>query len=145
MRILGLDFGDRSIGLAVSDKLGLTAQGIGQYRVKNRKEDKKFFKDLVSKYDISEIVVGLPLRMDGTQGTRAEKTKEFAGWLEKTLDLPVFFWDERLTTQQALKVLYQQKAKIKTKKRLKDQISAVIILSSYLEKKRANGHAPQNH
>lgn len=145
MRVLGIDFGDRNIGLAVSDKLGLTAQGIGRYRVKNKKDDKKFFKELVSKYEIIEIVIGFPLRMNGSEGTRAEKTKEFAGWLEKTLGLPIIFWDERLTTQQALKILYQQKAKIKTKKRLKDQISAMIILSSYLEHKRAKAHDPPNH
>jgi len=145
MRALGIDFGDRNIGLAVSDKLGLTAQGIGRYRVKNKKDDKKFFKELVSKYEIIEIVIGFPLRMNGSEGTRAEKTKEFAGWLEKTLGLPIIFWDERLTTQQALKILYQQKAKIKTKKRLKDQISAMIILSSYLEHKRAKAHDPPNH
>ncbi len=145
MRVLGIDFGDRSIGLAVSDRLGLTAQGIGRYKVKNRKEDKKFFKELITKYDICKIVIGLPLRMDGSQGTRAEKTKEFAGWLEKTLTVPIVFWDERLTTQEALKVLHQQKAKIKTKKRLKDQISATIILSAYLEYKRAKTHDPPHH
>ncbi len=83
--------------------------------------------------------------MDGSQGTRAEKTKEFAGWLEKTLTVPIVFWDERLTTQEALKVLHQQKAKIKTKKRLKDQISATIILSAYLEYKRAKTHDPPHH
>lgn len=145
MRVLGIDLGDRNIGLAVSDKLHLTAQGIGRYQVKNKKEDKKFFKDLVSKYEIQEIVIGLPLRMNGTQGTRAEKTREFAQWLEEILNVPVFFWDERLTTQQALKILRQQKARIKTKKLLKDQISAMIILSSYLEHKRAKSHVPQNH
>lgn len=145
MRILGIDFGDKNIGLAVSDKLRLTAQGIGRYQVKNKKEDKKFFKELASNYDIDEIVIGLPLRMDGTPGTRVEKTKEFAQWLENILKLPIIFWDERLTTQQALKILHQQKVKRKTKKILKDQISAVIILSSYLEHKRTKSHANQNH
>lgn len=145
MRVLGIDFGDKNIGLAVSDKLRLTAQGIGRYQVKNKKEDKKFFKELVSNYDIDEIVIGLPLRMDGTKGTRVEKTNEFARWLENILKLPVTFWDERLTTKQALKILHQQKVKRKTKKILKDQISAVIILSSYLEHKRTKIHATQNH
>jgi len=145
MRILGIDFGDKNIGLAVSDKLRLTAQGIGRYQVKNKKEDKKFFKELASNYDIDEIVIGLPLRMDGTPGTRVEKTKEFARWLENILKLPIIFWDERLTTKQALKILHQQKVKRKTKKILKDQISAVIILSSYLEYKRTKSHANQNH
>lgn len=145
MRILGIDFGDKNIGLAVSDKLRLTAQGIGRYQVKNKKKDKKFFKELVSNYDIDEIVIGFPLRMDGTQGTRVEKTKQFAHWLGNTLKLPVIFWDERLTTKQALKILHQQKVKNKTKKILKDQISAQIILSSYLEQKRTKSHATQNH
>lgn len=136
MRILGIDFGDRRIGLAVSDPLLLTAQAIGQYRIQNKKEDKKYFLDLVSRYEISEIVIGLPLRMDGSPGTRVEKTKEFARWLEKTLNLPIVFWDERLTTKQALKILGQQKTNIRKKKSLKDQISASIILSSYLESKQ---------
>lgn len=145
MRVLGIDFGDKRIGLAVSDKLNVTAQGISTYEVRNVKTNRKFFQELVSKYEIEEIVIGLPLRMDGSEGTQAEKTKEFARWLEKNLKLPVSFWDERLTTQQASKIIRQQKVKRKTKKSLTDQISAVIILSSYLEHKRAKTHASQNH
>jgi putative Holliday junction resolvase len=145
MRVLGIDFGDKRIGLAVSDKLGLTAQSIGHYEIKNQKEDKKYFKELVSKYQIGEIVIGFPLRMNGTQGLRVEKTKEFAEWLQKAIDLPIVFWDERLTTKQALRILSQQKMKHKMKKNLKDQISAVIILSSYLESKRKKPHGHQNH
>ena len=141
MRILGIDFGDKRIGLAVSDKLLFTAQGIGRYEVKNKKETKRFFKELISKYDIGEIVIGFPLRMDGTEGARADKTREFTRWLEKTFKLPVTLWDERLTTQQASRILNQQKIKRKTKKGLKDQISAIIILSSYLEYKRSKSHA----
>jgi putative Holliday junction resolvase len=136
MRVLGIDLGDRNIGIAVSDKLLITAQALDRYRVKSKDEDKKYFKELVEKYEIVKIVVGLPLRMDGSIGTQAEKTKIFAHWLEKTLRLPVVFWDERLTTVQALKILSQQKIKIKRKKILKDQISATLILSSYLESKR---------
>jgi putative Holliday junction resolvase len=144
MRILGIDFGDRRIGLAVSDRLLVSAQGIGTYQVKNVREDRRFFRDLITKYEIEEVVIGLPLRMDGSEGSRAEKTKEFGRWLEKILKLPVTFWDERLTTQQASRILRQHKAK-RNKKSLKDQISAVIILSSYLEHKRTKTHASQNH
>ena len=136
MRVLGIDFGDSNIGLAVSDKLLLTAQALNRYRKKSKEEDKKYFKELVSKYEIGEIVIGLPLRMDGSPGTRVEKTKKFARWLENILHLPIIFWDERLTTQQAIKILSQQKIKNRRKKILKDQISAIIILSSYLESKR---------
>ncbi len=145
MRILGIDFGDRHIGLAVSDKLCLTAQGIGCYQLKSKEEDEKYFKELVSKYEINEIVVGLPLRMNGSPGTRVDKTKKFACWLEETLRLPLRFWDERLTTQQAQKILSQQKVKAKRKKMLEDQISAALILSSYLERKRKGDDGPQNH
>ncbi len=144
MRVLGIDFGDRRIGLAVSDRLLVSAQGIGTYQVKNVREDRKFFRELITKYEIDEVVIGLPLRMDGSEGSRAEKTKEFGRWLEKILKLPVTFWDERLTTQQASRILRQHKAK-RNKKSLKDQISAVIILSSYLEHKRTKTHASQNH
>ena len=145
MRILGLDFGDKSIGFAVSDQLLLTAQSKGRYRIVNEEEDKKFFKKLVNEYNIGEIVIGLPLRMDGSPGTRVEKTKEFAIWLKKALNLPIIFWDERLTTQQALRILREQKIKIKKKKILEDQISANLILSSYLESKRAKPNASENH
>jgi len=145
MRILGVDFGDKNIGLAVSDKLLITAQALGSYRVKNEEEDKKYFKDLVSKYEIEEIVIGLPLRMDGTPGTRVQKTKKFASWLENVLKLPIVFWDERLTTKQALNILNQQKISGKKKKKLKDQISATIILSVYLESKRKKSNAHKHH
>ena len=142
MRILGLDFGDKSIGLAVSDQLLLTAQSLDRYRIMNEEEDKKFFKKLVNEYNIGEIVIGLPLRMDGTPGTRVEKTKEFAIWLKKILDLPIIFWDERLTTQQAFRILHKQKINGRKKKKLKDQVAATIILSSYLESREPKSHGP---
>jgi putative Holliday junction resolvase len=145
MRVLGLDFGDRRIGLAVSDRLLVSAQGIGTYTVKNVREDRRFFRELISKYEIEEVVIGLPLRMDGCEGSRAEKTKEFGRWMEKILERPVKFWDERLTTQQASRILREGKTKRRSKKSLKDQVSAVIILSSYLEHKRTKSHASQNH
>ncbi|NIM91054.1 MAG: Holliday junction resolvase RuvX [Candidatus Aminicenantes bacterium] len=141
MRVLGIDYGDSHIGLAVSDKLLLTAQPLGSYRSKSKEEDKKYFKELVSKYEIGEIVLGFPLRMDGSPGTRVEKTKEFAGWLKKILKIPIIFWDERLTTKQAVRILSQQKIKAKRKKILEDQTAASVILSSYLESKQGKNHA----
>jgi len=133
MRILGIDYGDKNIGLAISDKLLFTAQPLGLYRTINKTEDKKYFLQLASRYKISKIVIGLPLRLDGSAGTRVEKTKKFAAWLKKTLQLPIVMWDERLTTRQANFILNQQKIKDKKKKKLKDQVAANIILSSYLE------------
>lgn len=145
MRILGVDFGDRNIGLALSDVLGLTAQPLSTYRLTNRDDaDRRFFRDLVAKQAIEEIVVGFPLRMDGTSGTRAEKTRIFARWLEKTVGLAVVFWDERLTTHQALRVVHEQKVRVKAKKSVINQISAVIILQSYLDSKRSDAHIHQD-
>ena len=141
MRILGIDYGDRQIGLAISDHLGFTAQPLANYRRKTQKEDEKYFKTLISEYEIREVIIGMPLRMDGSAGTRAEKTQEFARWLTQILNLPIQFWDERLTTKQANKILNQQKIKRKAKKDIEDQISAMIILSTYLESKREKSNA----
>jgi len=142
MRILGLDFGDRNIGLALSDPLELTAQPLGQYRLGEAGQNKKYFSDLVRKHDVGEIVIGFPLRMDGSSGTRAQKTKEFAAWLEKAVGCSVVFWDERLTTQQALGIMREQKINWKTKKEVEHQISAALILQSYLDHRRVQRNAP---
>lgn len=140
MRVLGIDYGDKNIGLALSDPLQITAQPLGRYRVRSKKEDAKYFKDLVKQYEINTIVVGLPLMMDGSEGHRVQKTQEFADWLSNCLGLPIAFWDERLTTKQALQVLRQHKASPSKRKKSKDQIAAVIILSDYLESKRIDSH-----
>jgi putative Holliday junction resolvase len=140
MRILGIDYGDVHIGLAISDKLQFTAQPLQQYQLKNRREDKEFFQTLITQYEIKKIVIGLPLRMNGTPGTRAEKTKEFGNWLENSLKTPVVYYDERLTTKQAFRILHGYKGKSSQKKKFKDQISASLILSSYLERERFKSH-----
>jgi putative Holliday junction resolvase len=136
MRVLGIDFGDRHIGLAVSDGLRLTAQPLETYRIKAGEEDnKRYFLDLVKKYEVGEIVLGNPLRMDGSAGTRAQKTREFADWLKSVVGIPIVLWDERLTSREAQNILHYQKIKRKDQKALEDQVSAAIILSSYLEQK----------
>jgi len=140
MRILGIDHGDKRIGLAVSDPLQITAQPLGLYLVTNEEADRKYFTQLVADYKIEKIVIGLPLRMDGTSGSRVEITKTFAAWLEGFLDTPIIFCDERLTTKQAMGMLIQQNVKGKEKKNIKDQLSAVIILSSYMESLRENSY-----
>jgi putative Holliday junction resolvase len=144
MRILGIDYGDRHIGLALSDALLITAQPLRTYALTGReKEDRKFFQDLVAEHDVQEIVLGDPLRMDGSAGTRTEKTRQFAAWLRKAVGKPIIFIDERLTTRQALGLLQDQKLRGKKKKAREDQIAAVIILSTYLEQKRHASHVPQ--
>jgi putative Holliday junction resolvase len=146
MRVLGIDYGDRHIGLALSDALLVTAQPFGTYLLTGReKDDRRYFQDLVAHHDIQEIVIGEPLRMDGTAGTRVEKTRQFAAWLEKAVQKPVIFIDERLTTREALRLLRDRNLRGREKKDREDQIAAVIILSTYLEKKRGEPHVPQDH
>ena len=140
MRILGIDYGDKNIGLAVSDPLLLTAQSLGKYKKKTAAEDAAYFKQLFSRYDIKEVVIGLPLRMDGSEGSRADITRRFGRWLKKVLDIPVIFWDERLTTKEALDLLSQRGTGLKEKKQKVDQVSAALILSSYLENRKSKDH-----
>ncbi len=145
MRILGIDYGDRHIGLALSDVLGVTAQPFGTYRLTGRdKDDRRFFQELVASRDVREIVVGEPLRMDGSSGSRVEKTRQFAAWLEKAVGLPVAFIDERLTTREALNVLREGRLRGREKKEREDQIAAVIILSTYLERRRSEARDRQD-
>jgi putative Holliday junction resolvase len=139
MRILGLDYGDRHIGLALSDPLRITAQPLGTIQLEGSDAARKeVIRALVRKHEISLIVVGMPLRMDGSEGTRADKTKAFAVWLGKAAGVPVEFWDERLTTHQALRSVQEQKIRIKSKRSVVNQIAAVIILQSYLESRRTD-------
>ena len=145
MRILGIDFGDVHIGLALSDPLELTAQPLGQYRLRGDAENDAFFRDLVRRHEVGEIVIGFPLRMDGSSGTRADKTREFAARLEKASGIRTVLWDERLTTRQAAGIMHEQKIKIKVKHQVEHQISAALILQAYLDSRRFNSHAPQDH
>lgn len=144
MRILGIDYGDVHIGLALSDPLKITAQPLGQYRLRGEAENRAYFGDLISRHGVSEIVMGLPLRLDGSPGKRAEKTRSFAAWLEKASGLPVVLWDERLTTRQATGIMREQKVRIKDKKTVEHQISAVLILQACLDSRRLHRHAPQD-
>ena len=133
-------FGDRNVGRALSDPLGITAQPLMTYRLSGGEENARFFLELVRKHDVAEIVVGLPVRLDGTPGRRTEKTREFARWLEETLGLPVSFYDERLTTRQALQFMKGQRIKNRERRSVENQISASLILDSYLESRRKRGH-----
>jgi putative pre-16S rRNA nuclease len=145
MRVLGIDYGDRHIGLALSDALQVTAQPFGTYRLTGRdKDDRRFFQELVARQDVQQIVIGDPLRMDGSSGTRAEKTRKFAAWLEKAVGKPIVFIDERLTTREALNLLQDRGLRGREKKEQEDQIAAVIILSTYLERQRSQRRGDQD-
>ncbi|OGD22482.1 MAG: hypothetical protein A2W03_02550 [Candidatus Aminicenantes bacterium RBG_16_63_16] len=144
MRFLGIDYGDRNIGLALSDPLELTAQPLGQYVLRGEPENRTYFCDLVKRHEVGQVIVGYPLRMDGSSGTRAQKTKEFAAWLEQASGLTVVLWDERLTTQQAVGIMREQRVRARVKRFVEHQISAALILQSYLDVRRLQGHAPQD-
>ncbi|MDI3548416.1 MAG: putative pre6S rRNA nuclease [Halanaerobiales bacterium] len=133
MRVMGLDFGDKTIGVAISDALGLTAQSKGVIRRSNLNADLEELKKYISDYQVSEIIIGLPKNMNGTLGSRAEKTGQFVNFLKKRLDLPIKLWDERLSTVEAEKLLINADLSRAKRKVVIDQVAAAIILQSYLD------------
>jgi len=134
MRILGLDVGDRYIGIAVSDALGITAQGIG--RIDRDKWQEKLPK-LIEEYNIESVVIGLPRMMNGSIGIQGEKVKRFASELRKYVHLPITLWDERLSTVSAERMLIEADISRKRRRSLRDKVSAVIILQNYLDSRRS--------
>jgi putative holliday junction resolvase len=136
-RILGLDVGSKTIGLAVSDPLGITAQGLQTVRRKNKKTDFSQLHKIVTQYGIVEFVVGYPLRMSGEEGTQAEKMQLFAAELRKKFDLPVHLWDERLTSAEANRVLRDSEMSIQRRGEVVDRLAAVLILQSWLDTRAA--------
>jgi putative holliday junction resolvase len=136
-RILALDVGYRTLGLAVSDPLGITAQGLTTIRRKNRRADFAQLDHVVKKYDIKELVVGYPLRLSGATGTQSEKMTVFAEQLRKRYELPVHLWDERLTTAEAQRVLRESEMSVKRRSEVVDQLAAVLILQSFLASRQS--------
>jgi putative pre-16S rRNA nuclease len=132
-RVLGLDVGSKRIGMAVSDPLGITAQGIETLHRKNKRLDFEHLKEVIGKHEITEIVVGYPLRMSGEQGFQAEKMQHFAEELRERFQLPVHLWDERLTSSQANRLLRETDMSIKRRGEVVDQMAAVLILQSWMD------------
>lgn len=132
-RVLGLDVGSKTIGLAVTDPLGITAQGLTTIRRQNKRLDFAALGKTVLQYEVREIVVGYPLRMSGQEGTQAEKVAFFAEELRQKFHLPVHLWDERLTTAEANRVLRESEISIKKRAQAVDQMAAVLILQSWME------------
>ena len=136
MRIMGLDFGSRTTGVAVSDPLGITAQGVETIV---RKDENKLrqtcarIEALIKEYEIEEIVLGYPKNMNNTAGERAEKTEAFKAMLERRTGKPVILWDERLTTIAAERVLMESGVRRENRKAVVDKIAAVLILQGYLD------------
>ena len=142
MRIIGLDYGTKTVGVAISDALGITAQGLETI---TRKEANKLRKTLarieaiIEEYEVEQIVLGFPKNMDNSVGERAQDCQNFAEMLERRTGLPVVLWEERLTTVSADKVLMESGVRRENRKAVIDKIAAVFILQGYLDYK-ANGN-----
>ena len=136
MRILGLDYGSKTVGVAVSDPLGFTAQGVEIIRRKSENKMRQTLariEELIAQYQVEEIVLGLPKNMNNTLGDRAEKSLELKETLERRTGLPVVMWDERLTTVSANSVLMETGVRRENRKEHVDEIAAVFILQGYLD------------
>jgi len=135
-RILALDVGEKRIGIAVSDPLGITAQGLSVLIRQNLEADLARLQDVAREYQVQEIVVGLPRHMDGRPGKQTDAILDLARTLGEALGVPVTTWDERLTTMEAERVLIEADLSRRRRRRVVDQVAAVLILQSYLEYRR---------
>lgn len=136
MRILGLDFGSKTVGVAVSDELLMTAQGLEIIRRQSPNKLRQSLariEEIVREYQVERIVLGYPKNMNNTEGERCEKTKEFKDMLERRTGLPVVLWDERLTTVSADKLMMETGVRREDRKKYVDEIAAVFILQGYLD------------
>ena len=136
MRILGLDFGSKTVGVAVSDELLITAQGVEIIRRKSPTKLRQALariEELVAQYHAERIVLGYPKNMNNTEGDRCERTKEFKEMLEKRCHLPVILWDERLTTVAADRAMMETRIRRENRREFVDEIAAIFILQGYLD------------
>ncbi len=135
-RILGVDFGTKRIGLALSDPLGFTAQGLQTLAVENKRKTLEFLAKLCKDHGVDEVVVGLPVNMNGTMGPKAQETMDWVQKLKTTLKVPIHTWDERLTSREADRWMVGAGLSRRKQKQESDRMAATIILQSFLESKR---------
>jgi putative holliday junction resolvase len=136
-RVLGLDVGTRRIGIAVSDPLGITAQGLKTLQRKNKRHDFAYLGRVIEEYAVKEIVVGLPLRMSGVQGAQAEKMQSFAEELRERFGRPVHLWDERLTSAEANRLLRETELSIEKRGQAVDRMAAILILQGWMQSQQS--------
>ena len=147
IRIMGLDFGSKTVGVAVSDPLGITAQGIEIVRRTSENKLRKTLariEELVTEYEVTEIVLGFPKNMNNTIGERAEKSLAFKEMLERRTGLPVVMWDERLTTVAANRTLIEGGVRRENRKDYVDMLAAVYILQGYLDSRERTSNESKN-
>ncbi len=136
MRIMGLDIGSHTIGVAISDELGMTAQGVKTIRRRSMEEDLKEISLMITQFEINKIVVGLPISMNGTIGKQAELVFQWIKAVKEKISLPIETWDERFSTVEASKVLLEADLSRKKRKGIIDKLAAVLILQGYLHRSR---------
>lgn len=132
-RVLGLDVGARRIGVAVTDPLGITAQGLDTIQRQNKRLDYAQLEAVIQQYEVKEIVVGYPLRLSGEAGIQAERMTLFADDLKKRFQIPVHLFDERLTSAEANRVLRESEISIEKRAKAVDRMAAILILQSWME------------
>jgi putative Holliday junction resolvase len=132
-RIMALDVGSKRIGVAVTDPLGITAQGLATIERQNKRRDLEALRQVLAKYEVREIVVGLPLRLSGAEGTQSGKMRRFAEDLQAHFGLTVHLWDERWTSTEANRLLRETDLSIKKRGQAVDRMAATLILQSWME------------
>jgi putative holliday junction resolvase len=140
-RILGIDFGTKRIGLALSDPLGFTAQGLETLAVQNKQKTLEHLVKLCSDLRVGEVVVGLPINMNGSMGPKAEEAKAWIEKLKVALSIPVSSWDERLTSREADRFMIEAGMSRAKQKKESDRMAATLILQNYLESKRSRNRS----
>lgn len=133
MRILGVDYGEKRIGLAVCDELGMTAQALPTLIRKTKKHDLEILHSVIRNYSVESIVVGYPVRLDGSEGIQCEKVNRFMYLIEKTFLLPVLKWPETMSTKEAEAILISAGVHWRKRKQKVDQLAACLILQNYLD------------
>ncbi len=133
MRYLGIDFGTKRLGLAISDEMGIIAGKYGTLDSRGIKNDLSRIKDIIEKEGVQTVIVGYPRNMDGSSGDSAGKVEAFVKGLREIVDIPIETWDERLSSVSAEKLLIKGDVRRKKRKKVIDQVSAVIILQNYLD------------
>lgn len=135
-RILGIDVGDKRIGIAVTDPLFITAQGVMTLKRKSREDDLSAFKELIERYQIKTIVAGLPVSMDGSESAQTRKTVNFCQFIKKRLGVEIIYEDERLTSVSSEEILIEGNVSRQDRKKYVDTLAAQLILQSYMERNK---------
>ena len=135
-RVLGIDYGEKRLGLAISDETHTIASGLEVYERRSPERDLQHLREVVERYGVERVVLGLPLNLDGSQGFKAREALAFKAQLESALDVPVELVDERLTTQEAERVLLEADLSRRRRKEVRDRLAAVLILQRYLDARR---------